>query len=156
MVGRNLGGALVTLLHSMREFRSTPGSNVDDLLKYMRQSQYLDMVEAPIHATAALHIAETFHLGSLYKQAFAHCVGMHDRLFYSSEYQVRKDTPSRAGITHGLFYLFLPFFDSNLHQMLICSHVIANQCGIAIACSQGSSGDERNAPANVQQTSELS
>ncbi|RFU74978.1 hypothetical protein TARUN_7259 [Trichoderma arundinaceum] len=88
MVGGHLGSALVTLLHSMREFRSTAGSNLDDLLEYMRQAQYLDMAEAPVHATAALYVAETFQLGDLYKRAFAHCVGMHDRLFYTSEYQI--------------------------------------------------------------------
>ncbi|KAL7792460.1 hypothetical protein V8C37DRAFT_402411 [Trichoderma ceciliae] len=88
VVGGHLGSALVTLLHSMREFRSAPGSNVDDLFKYMRQAQYLDMVETPTHAAAVLHLAETFQLSGLYKRAFAHCVGMHDRLFYSSEYQL--------------------------------------------------------------------
>ncbi|UKZ63742.1 uncharacterized protein TrAtP1_004966 [Trichoderma atroviride] len=88
MVGRHLGSTLVALLHSMREFRSSSGSNVDDLLEYMRQAQYLDMVGAPTHATAALYVAETFQLGNLYKRAFAHCVGMHDRLFYNSEYQL--------------------------------------------------------------------
>lgn len=106
MVGRHLGSTLVALLHSMREFRSSSGSNVDDLLKYMRQAQYLDMVGAPTHATAALYVAETFQLGSLYKRAFAHCVGMHDRLFYNSEYQVRNDTPRGWALTH-IFYFSL-------------------------------------------------
>ncbi|KAL7920898.1 hypothetical protein ACQKWADRAFT_314402 [Trichoderma austrokoningii] len=88
MVGRHLGSTLVALLHSMREFRSSSGSNVDDLVKYMHQAQYLDMVGAPTHAAAALYVAETFQLGSLYKRAFAHCVGMHDHLFYNTEYQL--------------------------------------------------------------------
>lgn len=110
MVGRHLGSTLVALLHSMREFRSTPGSNVDDLLKYMRQAQYLDMVGAPTHATAALYVAETFQLGNLYKRAFAHCVGMHDRLFYNSEYQVRNDTPSGLGINPCLLFSLSCFF----------------------------------------------
>ncbi|KAH6606880.1 hypothetical protein Trco_006033 [Trichoderma cornu-damae] len=88
MVGAHLGGALVALLRSMREFRSAPRSNVDDLLSYMRQARYLDMAGNPVHATAALHLAETFQLADLYKRAFAHCVGMHDRLFYVAEYQI--------------------------------------------------------------------
>ncbi|UKZ77118.1 hypothetical protein TrVFT333_004836 [Trichoderma virens FT-333] len=88
IVGESLGSALVTLLHSMREFRSSPERNVDDLLTYMRHAQYLDMAEVPVHATAALHLAETFQLSDLYKQAFAHCVGMHDRLFSTAEYQL--------------------------------------------------------------------
>ncbi|KAL7934983.1 hypothetical protein V8C35DRAFT_300362, partial [Trichoderma chlorosporum] len=72
----------------MRKFRSSPDSNADDLLKYMRHAQYLDMAEVPVHATAALHLAETFRLDDLYRQAFVHCVGMHDRLFHTSEYQL--------------------------------------------------------------------
>ncbi|KAL7943519.1 hypothetical protein V8C42DRAFT_109279 [Trichoderma barbatum] len=89
IVGETLGGALVALLHSMREFRSSsPAGNVDDLLKYMRHAQYLNMAEEPVHAAAALHLAETFQLSDLYRRAFVHCVGMHDRLFYTSEYQL--------------------------------------------------------------------
>lgn len=88
----------------MREFRSSPESNVDDLLKYMRHTQYLDMAEIPVHATAALYLAETFQLNDLYKQAFAHCVGMHDRLFYTSEYQV--------GNNPVVFFLFLMHYFS--------------------------------------------
>ncbi|KAL6867004.1 hypothetical protein J3F83DRAFT_101716 [Trichoderma novae-zelandiae] len=88
MVGGNLGSALVALLHSMREFRSSPGSNVDDLLTYMRHAQYLNMAEEPVHAAAVLHLAETFQLSDLYRRAFVHCVGMHDRLFSTSEYQL--------------------------------------------------------------------
>ncbi|KAL7960466.1 hypothetical protein V8C34DRAFT_63405 [Trichoderma compactum] len=88
IVGENLGSALVTLLRSMYEFRSSPESNADDLLKYMRHAQYLNMAEMPVHATAALYLAETFQLNDLYRQAFAHCVGMHDRLFSTSEYQL--------------------------------------------------------------------
>lgn len=108
-MGRHLGSTLVALLHSMREYRSTPGSNVDDLLKYMRQAQYLDMVAAPTHATAALYVAETFQLGNLYKRAFAHCVGMHDRLFSNSEYQVRNDSPKRLGNSACLLLSFRLF-----------------------------------------------
>ncbi|TFA98219.1 hypothetical protein CCMA1212_010077 [Trichoderma ghanense] len=88
MVGGSLASALVALLHSMREFRSSPASNVDDLLTYMRHAHYLNMAEEPVHAAAVLHLAETFQLSDLYRRAFVHCVGMHDRLFGTSEYQL--------------------------------------------------------------------
>ncbi|KAH0490672.1 hypothetical protein TgHK011_002129 [Trichoderma gracile] len=88
MVGGNLGSALVALLDSMREFRSSRESNVDDLLTYMRHAHYLNMTEEPVHAAAVLHLAETFRLSDLYRRAFVHCVGMHERLFCTPEYQL--------------------------------------------------------------------
>ncbi|KAL7819412.1 hypothetical protein V8C44DRAFT_365959 [Trichoderma aethiopicum] len=88
MVGGNLGSALVALLDSMREFRSDRESNVDDLLTYMHHACYLNMAEEPVHAAAVLHLAEAFQLSDLYRRAFVHCVGMHERLFGTPEYQL--------------------------------------------------------------------
>lgn len=89
MVGEHLGSSLVCLLHSMHEFRSGRDENVEDLMDYLDEEGYLDLADQPEHALAMLHLAEFFHLKDLYIRAFAHCVGMSDRLFLSTEYQVR-------------------------------------------------------------------
>lgn len=92
LVGEHLGGALISLLHSMHESRTIDVDNLSDLMGYMDEEGYLDLKDRPAHALALLHFAETFQLRDLYIEAFAHCCGMHDRLFGNSEYQVRRDT----------------------------------------------------------------
>ncbi|XXH05157.1 hypothetical protein Hte_011582 [Hypoxylon texense] len=87
MVGENLGGALITLMHSMHEFRSKNADNVQDLMDYMDEEGYLNFRNHPIHALAVLHLAETFQLRDIYIDAFAHCCGMSDQLFTVLEYQ---------------------------------------------------------------------
>ena len=89
MVGHTLGDALVGLLHSMHEFRSGVEDNVRDMMGYLDEEGYLDMANQPNHALAMLHLAELFQMKELYSRAFAHSVGMSDRLFSSTEYQVR-------------------------------------------------------------------
>lgn len=88
MVGENLGGALITLMHSMHEFRSKHADNVQDLMDYLDEEGYLNLRNHPIHALAVLHLAETFQLRDMYIDAFAHCCGMSDQLFTVPEYQV--------------------------------------------------------------------
>lgn len=87
MVGENLGGALITLMHSMHEFRSKHADNVQDLMDYLDEEGYLNLRNHPIHALAVLHLAETFQLRDMYIDAFAHCCGMSDQLFTVPEYQ---------------------------------------------------------------------
>jgi hypothetical protein len=87
MVGSHLGEALVGLLHSMHEFRYHMGDNMDDILDFMDEEGYLDIANQPNHALAVLHFAESFQMKDLYTRAFAHCVGMSDRLFASPEYE---------------------------------------------------------------------
>ncbi|RTE73188.1 hypothetical protein BHE90_012388 [Fusarium euwallaceae] len=87
MVGSSLGGALIGLLHSMHEFRSGVDDNVADMMDYFDEEGYLDMANQPNHALAMLQLAEFFEMKELYVRAFAHCVGMSDRLFNSSSFQ---------------------------------------------------------------------
>ncbi|KAI0146066.1 hypothetical protein F4776DRAFT_391912 [Hypoxylon sp. NC0597] len=87
MVGENLGGSLITLMHSMHEFRSEDVDNVQDLMSYLDEEGYLNFKSNPTHALAILHLAEVFQLRDLYINAFAHCCGMSDQLPASSEYQ---------------------------------------------------------------------
>lgn len=87
LVGHHLGQSIVGLLDSMHEFRSPDAENLEELLDYLNGEGYLDMLCRPGHALAILHFAEFFQLKGLYINAFAHCVGMSDRLFLSSEYE---------------------------------------------------------------------
>ncbi|OTA90650.1 hypothetical protein M434DRAFT_22813 [Hypoxylon sp. CO27-5] len=88
MVGENLGGSLITLMHSMHEFRTGDVDNVLDLMSYLDEEGYLNFKGNPTHALAILRLAEVFQLRDLYINAFAHCCGMSDQLPASSEYQL--------------------------------------------------------------------
>ncbi len=91
LVGESLGGALVGLLHSMHEFRAAGEDNVGDLLEYVDEEGYLTLSNQPDYALAMLHLAEAFQLRNLYLGAFAHCVGMKQRLSSSNELSVSLD-----------------------------------------------------------------
>ncbi|XDG00602.1 hypothetical protein ABKA04_000217 [Annulohypoxylon sp. FPYF3050] len=88
VVGEHLGAALVTLMHSMFEFRSGDVDNVRDLMDYLDEEGYLNFKNNTTHSLAILHLAETFQLKDLYISAFAHCCGMSDQLPASTEYQL--------------------------------------------------------------------
>jgi hypothetical protein len=89
VVGEHLGGALVVLLSTLTEFR-TPGAvdNVDDILNYIDEQGYADIRNYPDHALAILAFAEHYQFKDMWIDAFAHCVGMHEEIFDSSEYEV--------------------------------------------------------------------
>lgn len=89
VVGESLGRSLVGLLHSMHEFRSETVDNVVDLMEYIDEEGYNQIANQPNHALAMLALAETFRMKELYIHAFSHCVGMGDRIKFSSEYEVR-------------------------------------------------------------------
>lgn len=88
VVGEHLGSALITLMDSMREFRSPDVDNVEDIMRYLEEEGYLDMANQPMHALAMVHLAEYYKLRDLYISAFAHCAGMSDCLYALPEYQV--------------------------------------------------------------------
>ena len=94
MVGEHLGNALVALLHSMHEFRAGVEDNLGDLLGYLDEEGYLFLADQPSHAMALLFLAESLQLGQLYARAFAHCVGMSERLSSSTEYHVGSRVPA--------------------------------------------------------------
>lgn len=87
IVGASLGGACIELLHSMHEFRAGTENNVADMMDYFDEEGYLGMTDQPNHALAMLQLAEFFEFRELYTRAFAHCVGMSDRLSTSLSYQ---------------------------------------------------------------------
>ncbi|KAI1467061.1 uncharacterized protein F4812DRAFT_47205 [Daldinia caldariorum] len=88
MIGENLGAALITLVHSMHQFRVKDADNVQDLMDYLDEEGYLNLRSHPTHAIAILHLSEVFRLRSLYINAFAHCCGMKDQLLAVPEYQL--------------------------------------------------------------------
>ncbi|KAI0862719.1 hypothetical protein F4860DRAFT_109641 [Xylaria cubensis] len=87
MVGECLGITLITLMHSLQQFRTPDANNVQDLMDYMDGEGYLDLNGQPTYASALLLLGEAFQLRNLYIDAFAHCCGMSDQLYLSSEYQ---------------------------------------------------------------------
>ncbi|KFH45342.1 hypothetical protein ACRE_038470 [Hapsidospora chrysogenum ATCC 11550] len=87
LVGEHLGHALVGLMYSMYEFRADVKDHVADLMDYMDEEGYVDVVNQPINAVAMVQLAETFQMKDLYIRALAHCVGMNDQVCTTSEYQ---------------------------------------------------------------------
>ncbi|KAI9841360.1 MAG: hypothetical protein M1837_000743 [Sclerophora amabilis] len=87
IVGAHLGKALVSLLDRMAHFRAAEEDNVADLLDYLDEEAYADFRECPDHALAVLHLAEELEQRELWIDAFCHCVGMHDRLVSSTEFE---------------------------------------------------------------------
>ncbi len=88
MAGEHLGGSLVALVHSMAKYRPQSESHLQDLMTYMDDQGYLDFESRPSHALAALYLAECLRLKNLYIRAFAHCVGMREKVYTSTEYTV--------------------------------------------------------------------
>jgi hypothetical protein len=88
MVGDFLGNALVALIKNMHEFRAEDADHYQDLLSYLDEEAYLDMSNHPTHAIAILDLAERFQFRDLYIGAFAHCVGMSEKLYKTPGYSV--------------------------------------------------------------------
>ena len=88
LVGSNLGSLLTDLLERMQLYRSDGFDNTQDLLLYAERQGYLNFVSHPDHALALLQFAEQRKLLDLWRNAFAHCVGMNDRLDLSPEFEV--------------------------------------------------------------------
>ncbi|KAI9740685.1 MAG: hypothetical protein M1818_004649 [Claussenomyces sp. TS43310] len=99
LVGSELGPTLVELLHRMNTFRST-GDNVSALVDYMDEEGYANMANRRDHALAILHLAEQFRFRDLYIDAYAHCVGMGQKLYDSPEFECISEA-SRSQICEG-------------------------------------------------------
>ncbi|KAI1145354.1 hypothetical protein F4825DRAFT_457596 [Nemania diffusa] len=88
VVGECLGSTLITLMHSLHQFRTSGADNVRDLMSYVDEQGYSYLNGQPTYALAMLRLAETFQLRDLYIDAFAHSCGMGDQLCLISEYQL--------------------------------------------------------------------
>lgn len=98
LVGNHLGGALVGLLNSLNEFRSEGEDNLQAIIDYMDEEGYADMSNQPDHALAIFFFAEHFQFKDLWIDAFAHCVGMNEKLITRPGFEVR------AAVLRSLFY----------------------------------------------------
>ncbi|KAF7897548.1 hypothetical protein EAF00_005776 [Botryotinia globosa] len=87
LVGQDLGNALVGLLNSMSQFRSTDANNVDDIVAYIDGEGYADMRNTPDHALGVMYFAEHFHFKDMWIDALAHCAGMCEKLHNSPGFE---------------------------------------------------------------------
>jgi hypothetical protein len=88
LVGAHLGSAFVDLQERMRLFRSGQIDNSQDFLTYAESQGYRDIVDSPDHALSMLYYAEHYKIRDIWIDAFAHCVGMNERLSLSLEFAV--------------------------------------------------------------------
>ncbi|KAI9825432.1 MAG: hypothetical protein M1832_001162 [Thelocarpon impressellum] len=86
IVATHLGRGMADLLDRMNLFRDT-ADNVQDFLEYIDAQQYSSFRECPDLALASLYVSERFMLKDRWIDAFAHCVGLNDRLICSSEFE---------------------------------------------------------------------
>jgi hypothetical protein len=94
VVGQYLGTALVNLQQRLQMW--CDGDDLyQDFRTYLDAVKYLDFANRPEHALACLHYAEHFAILGLWSDAFAHCVGMNDRLYECGGFKV---------ISHILFH----------------------------------------------------
>ncbi|KAL1624160.1 hypothetical protein SLS54_004089 [Diplodia seriata] len=88
LVGTHLGGALVDLQERLHLFRSAqPMDNQSALMEYAEEVGYLNFTHRPDNALAMLYYAEHYEIKDLWIDAYAHCVGMNETLFLSSEHE---------------------------------------------------------------------
>ncbi|KAF2501266.1 hypothetical protein BU16DRAFT_522255 [Lophium mytilinum] len=87
LVGTHLGKTLVDLQERMHLFRSGQINNHEDFLVYIDDMGYRNFVDTPDYALSMLYYAEHYQLRDLWVDAFAHCVGMNDRLCLSPEFE---------------------------------------------------------------------
>ncbi|PVI00016.1 hypothetical protein DM02DRAFT_709669 [Periconia macrospinosa] len=85
LVGKQLGQALVDLEERIGVFCSN-GDSRKSFLPYIESQGYRDLVDCPDYALAILYYAEHYRLRNIWIDAFAHCVGMNERLPSSPEY----------------------------------------------------------------------
>lgn len=88
VVGDSLGSALIGLMYSMQQCRDADEDGIHDLRRYLKSQGYSNLANNPDHALALLRLSETFKMRQEYVRAFAHSVGMSDRLFRSPDYEV--------------------------------------------------------------------
>ncbi|KAK7566547.1 hypothetical protein IWX47DRAFT_854568 [Phyllosticta citricarpa] len=89
LVGSHLGTALINLQERLHLFR-TPGSssNHEALMTYAKDMGYMTFTDRPDNALAMIFYAEHYQLKILWIDAYAHCVGMNDTLYLSSEHRI--------------------------------------------------------------------
>ncbi|KAF4580852.1 choriogenin Hminor [Ophiocordyceps camponoti-floridani] len=88
LVGGKLGESLVALRESMRRYRHLSDPECGrDVVDYLAARGMLAVANRPQRAVALLVFAEAARMAGLYREVFAHCVGMSERLGGSPEYE---------------------------------------------------------------------
>ncbi|KAL9110004.1 MAG: hypothetical protein Q9227_005343 [Pyrenula ochraceoflavens] len=87
LVGSSLSLALLDLLNRIGRYRMDKQQYKLEVLEYMEAQGYLNVTDSVEHSLALLNFAESCKLERLWKIAFAHCVGMEDRLKDCQEYE---------------------------------------------------------------------
>ncbi|KAK6440724.1 hypothetical protein LTR95_003057 [Oleoguttula sp. CCFEE 5521] len=85
LVGEKLGTALADLWDRVKAWEQGNDSTTK-LLEFCESQGYMHLAENTQYATAVLNLAERARLRDLWVHAFVHCVGMHDRLDWSPEF----------------------------------------------------------------------
>nr|OQO09812.1 hypothetical protein B0A51_18540 [Rachicladosporium sp. CCFEE 5018]OQO24534.1 hypothetical protein B0A51_06783 [Rachicladosporium sp. CCFEE 5018] len=85
LVGEKLGTALADLWDRVKAWEHGNDSTTK-LLEFCEMQGYMHLAENTQYATAVLNLAERARLRDLWVHAFVHCVGMHDRLDWSPEF----------------------------------------------------------------------
>lgn len=96
LVGERLSTALVTLWQRFEDWHLP--APLSGFTAYLDTQGYSHFAENAEHALACLNFAEAARLRDIWQEAFAHCVGMHERLDLSPEYAGLSRT-SAAAIT---------------------------------------------------------
>lgn len=89
MVGESLGWALKSLSERVKTW--VPAGDIyvyQEMMQYTDLAGYLNFVDLPENALAMLQLAEEYQDKTLWIDAFAHCVGMKDRLPQCSGWNV--------------------------------------------------------------------
>ncbi|KAJ4358500.1 uncharacterized protein N0V89_003084 [Didymosphaeria variabile] len=111
LVGDHLGQAMIDLQERMRLFRPGRVDNHQDFLNYVDAQGYRNFVDFPDYALAMLYYAEHYKLRDAWIDAFAHCVGMNEKLVLSPEFshrltgvitQTSVPVPSQSRLTKAL------------------------------------------------------
>lgn len=93
MAGKSLSAALDGVMKRITALRpSEIPLNRRDMLAYLRRQGYADFRECADHAVAVLYMAEQYEIGELWNDAFAHCVGMIERLGACVDFEVYSGT----------------------------------------------------------------
>ncbi|KIW02703.1 uncharacterized protein PV09_06141 [Verruconis gallopava] len=87
LVGVSLSQSMIDLRERLNIFRPNDARNQHDMMAYLQNLGYLNFAHCPDYALAMLNFAEHYRIRDLWVDAFVHCVGMHDMLRTTEEFQ---------------------------------------------------------------------
>lgn len=136
LVGASLSQALSDLLSTMNEWRRSGIDNAMDVLEFADEMGYNDLLNAPDHACAMLHLSTKIGDQSLWDEAFSHVVGMWEQCVECPGYEtITRNTRSLIARAHYSLSLRLQhvstslsnFLDDSLSPTQICFSVTSRE-----------------------------